>query len=157
MYNLSKKEIDFISEKFGNVENFVSFYEDKLLFDLQMEKQIPINVDLTPYSSKGIVTGLLISIREEENKFKVDMLVNGSYRVFDIEDCWAENFVRVKNQLLENANDCNWSVENINNYKFAQNKPFLLIVENNVITKINPLDFNLYESCIDMWMKIVDE
>lgn len=154
MYNLNKNEIKFICEKFGNIENFDSFYKDKLLFDLHSEKQLPMSVDLTPYSSDGTVTGLLISIRTEESKLKVDMLVSGSYRVFDIEDYCAENFIKVKKQLLEDVENCSWSREEINNYIFAQRKPFFLTVEDNVITNIKPLDFSLYESCIEMWKKI---
>lgn len=154
MFNLSENEVNFICENFGSIENFDSFYKDKLLFDLQTEKKSPMNIDLTPYSSDGVVTGLFISMRTEENKLKVDMLVRGSYRVFDIEDCCAENFIKVKKQLLEDVENCCWSVEDINNFIFVQKKPFLLTVENNIITNIKPLDFALYENCIELWKKI---
>ena len=154
MYNLSRNELKFVLKNFRSIKNFVSFFEDKWLFDLQSDKKAPINVDLSPYSSNRMVTGFLISIRKEENQFKADMLVGGNYREFDIGDECMMNFKKARKQILKDKDNCSLSVKEIINYKFAQNKPFLIKVEDNVITTIKPLDISFYNSCMDMWLRV---
>lgn len=157
MYNLTENEKTFILEKFNSVENFKSFFTDMILLELQLKGETVIDVDLTPYTTDDMVTGIVTSVKLEGDSLKLDMLVRGSHRTLETtEDC-AKIFLRARDSILSDRDDCSWSMEDINNFKFAQNKPFLLDVEENVVFAIKPLDISWYDEYWDLFEKLTDE
>lgn len=157
MYNLTENEKTFILEKFNSVENFKSFFTDMILLELQLKGETVIDVDLTPYTTDDMVTGIVTSVKLEGDSLKLDMLVRGSHRTLETtEDC-AKIFLRARDSILSDRDDCSLSMEDINNFKFAQNKPFLLDVEESVVFAINPLDISWYDEYWDLFEKLTDE
>lgn len=157
MYNLTENEKTFILEKFNSVENFKSFFTDMILLELQLKGETVIDVDLTPYTTDDMVTGIVTSVKLEGDSLKLDVLVRGSHRTLEAtEDC-AKTFLRARDTILANRDDCSWSMEDINNFKFAQNKPFLLDVEESVVFAIKPLDISWYNEYCDLFEKLIDE
>lgn len=157
MYNLTENEKTFILEKFNSVENFKSFFTDMILLELQLKGETVIDVDLTPYTTDDMVTGIVTSVKLEGDSLKLDMLVRGSHRTLETtEDC-AKIFLRARDSILSDRDDCSLSMEEINNFKFAQNKPFLLDVEESVVFAIKPLDISWYDEYWDLFEKLTDE
>lgn len=157
MYNLTENEKTFILEKFNSVENFKSFFTDMILLELQLKGETVIDVDLTPYTTDDMVTGIVTSVKLEGDSLKLDMLVRGSHRTLETtEDC-AKIFLRARDSILSDRDDCSLSMEDINNFKFAQNKPFLLDVEESVVFAIKPLDISWYDEYWDLFEKLTDE
>ena len=157
MYNLTENEKVFISQKFYNVENFKSFFTDMLLLELQLKGEAVIDVDLTPYTTDDVVTGIVTSVKLEGDSLKLDMLVRGCHRTLETtEDC-AKNFFKARDTILKDRINCPWTIEEINNFKFAQNKPFILEVEDSIVYAIKPIDISWYDEYWDLFEKLTDE
>lgn len=154
---LTNQERDFILKNFKNIKNFIFYFSDMSLLESQLKTKKAINVDLIPYSSDGLVTGIVTAVRLEEDSLKLDMFIRGAHRTLDtLEEC-AENFLMARDKILKDSANCSWTIEEINDFVFAKNKPFLLEVVEGIVTEIKPLDFSWYDEYYYLFKKLTKE
>ena len=61
---LTKQEKKIIKDEFINLENFIMFYNDLEIYN-NNKKGLDLYFDLTPFTSKGIVTGVFALVNYE--------------------------------------------------------------------------------------------
>ena len=148
---LTKQEKKIIKDEFINLENFIMFYNDLEMYN-NNKKGLDLYFDLTPFTSKGIVTGVfaLVNYDEDKNIMNVDVICQNAHRYLEVKGYYKRHILELRDELIAQQDE-----RDNKNFEFIISKPFLLAVENNVITFLRPLDFNHYETYIPILDKIL--
>ncbi len=150
---LTEQEKKLIEKEFKSIDNFIMFYRDLALYN-DNTQGIDIQFDLTPFSSNGITTGImaLVNYNADEDIMNVDMVCQNAHRYFKVDDCYKDQILEIRADLKKSDDE-----RDNDNFEFLIPKPFLLKVENNVITYLKPMSFENYETYAPILEKLLED
>ena len=143
MSTINQKELEVIEQTFETTHNFLMFYADLAQMQEEEKGVSPVEFDSSKYTSEGIVTGIIVSVKPSQRKIEVEAIVDGYHRILKLDTTYAREVRRLKNEMLETCEES--KREFIESYGFLNRKPYLLNVQDSVVEKLTPLDWELYE------------
>ena len=151
MTTFNEKEKQFIMKYFGSEQIFRTYCKDYIqLNKLADSKTLSIEDDFgfSTVGEDGVTTGIVVQAYydEELDEIVLCLFIDGKIRVTYADMDTTTNLFNVQCDLMDYPGS--YSVEEVENFVFVQNKPFILSVDEDITTLIKPLDFGVYDEAL---------
>lgn len=151
MTKYNSKETQFINKNFGSEQIFRTYCKDYIQFiNLENVKNLHIEDDFgfSTVGEDGVTTGIVIDAYydEELDELVLYLLVDGKIRETYADMETTIKLFDIQCNLMDYPSS--YSMEEVENFAFVQNKPFILSVDEDITTLIKPLSFEIYDEAL---------